>query len=313
MSSTESGGRARVAILGAGAMGTLFAYALARDNDVTLLDVRGDVVDTINESGIALDDDPPRKVTATRDPSRIFAVDYLFVFVKAPNTLSAVRPFVGQLNPATPIVSLQNGLGNEEAIKAALGGNVPLVVGITNEAAYAVGHGRSRRLGGAIGSTVVGSAGATYPTVRQVQSLLQRAGLECAIAYDIRPHLWGKLLANAAINPVAALLDAKNSILIDDPNAAELGRQLALEGAAVAKALRVNLPFGDAWEYVRTVLAAGADGRNSMTIDLEARMRTEVDNINGAIVAAGRRVGVLTPYNDAVLRLVKAKERAPRE
>jgi 2-dehydropantoate 2-reductase len=61
------------------------------------------------------------------------------------------------------------------------------------------------------------------------------------------------------------------------------------------------------------VLAAGADGRNSMTIDLEARMRTEVDNINGAIVAAGRRVGVLTPYNDAVLRLVKAKERAPRE
>ena len=83
--------------------------------------------------------------------------------------------------------------------------------------------------------------------------------------------------------------------------------------SAVAKALRVNLPFGNAWEYVRTVLAASADGRNSMTIDLEARMRTEVDQINGAIVAAGRRVGVPTPYNDAVWRLVKAKERAPRE
>jgi 2-dehydropantoate 2-reductase len=313
VSSTESGGRARVAILGAGAMGTLFAYSLARDNDVTLVDVRGDVVDTINESGIQLDDGAPRKVLATRDPAKIFATNYLFVFVKAPNTLPAVRPFAGQLNPAAPIVSLQNGLGNEEAIKVALGGTVPLVVGITNEAAYAVGHGRSRRLGGAIGSTVVGSAGATYPTVRQVQALLQRGGLECAIAYDIRPHLWGKLLANAAINPIAALLDAKNSIITEDPNAAAMAREIALEGAAVAKALRVNLPFGNAWEYVRTVLAASADGRNSMTIDLEARMRTEVDQINGAIVAAGRRVGVPTPYNDAVWRLVKAKERAPRE
>jgi len=302
-----------VAILGAGAMGTLFAYSLARDNDVTLVDVRGDVVDTINESGIQLDDGAPRKVLATRDPGKIFATNYLFVFVKAPNTLPAVRPFAGQLNPAAPIVSLQNGLGNEEAIKVALGGTVPLVVGITNEAAYAVGHGRSRRLGGAVGSTVVGSAGATYPTVRQVQALLQRAGLECAIAYDIRPHLWGKLLANAAINPIAALLDAKNSIITEDPNAAAMAREIALEAAAVAKALRVNLPFGNAWEYVRSVLAASADGRNSMTIDLEARMHTEVDQINGAIVAAGRRVGVPTPYNDAIWRLVKAKERAPRE
>ena len=301
-----------MAILGAGAMGTLFAYSLARDNDVTLVDVRGDVVDTINESGIQLDDGAPRKVLATRDPAKIFATNYLFVFVKAPNTLPAVRPFAGQLNPAAPIVSLQNGLGNEEAIKVALGGTVPLVVGITNEAAYAVGHGRSRRLGGAIGSTVVGSAGATYPTVRQVQALLQRGGLECAIAYDIRPHLWGKLLANAAINPIAALLDAKNSIITEDPNAAAMAREIALEGAAVAKALRVNLPFGNAWEYVRTVLAASADGRNSMTIDLAARLKTEIDYVNGAIVAAGRRLGIATPYNDALVRLVRAKTNAPR-
>jgi 2-dehydropantoate 2-reductase len=292
-------------------MGTLFAYMLARDNEVTLLDVRGDVVDTINDRGVQLDDQPARRVVAVRDPARAFATNYLFVFVKAPNTLSAVRPFAGQLNPATPIVSLQNGLGNEEAIKTALGGNVPLVVGITNEAAYAVGHGRSRRL--AVGTTVVGSAGATYPTVRALQALLQRAGLECSTAYDIRPHLWGKLLANAAINPVAALLDAKNSVIARDRDAAELARALTLEGAAVAKALRVNLPFSDPWEYVQSVLASSVDGRNSMTIDVEARLKTEIDYINGAIVAAGRRAGVPTPYNDAVMRLVRARENAPRD
>jgi 2-dehydropantoate 2-reductase len=293
-------------------MGTLFAYYLAEHNDVTLVDVRGDVVDSINENGgVQVDDLPVRPVVATRDPSRAFATNFLFAFVKAPNTLSAIRPFAGQLNPATPIVSLQNGLGNEEAIKTALGGTVPLVIGITNEAGLAVGHGRSRREG--VGTTVVGSAGASTETVRTVQRLISGAGLECAIAYDIRPHQWGKLLANAAINPISALADAKNGIVASDPDAAELARAVALEGAAVAQGLRVNLLFADPWEYVRSIVAMSAEGRNSMTIDLAAHMKTEIDYVNGAIVGAGRRLGIPTPYNESLLRLVKARQNASRE
>jgi 2-dehydropantoate 2-reductase len=304
--------RTRIAILGAGAMGTLFAYYFAERSDVTLVDVRGDVVETITSNGgVSVDDLPVRRVVATRDPARAFATDFLFVFVKAPNTLSAVRPFAGQLNPATPIVSLQNGLGNEEAIKTALGGTVALVIGITNEAGLAIGHGRSRRQG--IGTTVVGSAGASTATVRSVQGLIARTGLDCAIAYDIRPHQWGKLLANATINPISALADARNGIVASDPNAAELGRLVANESAAVARALRINLPFGDPWEYVREILANAPDSRNSMTVDLGAHLKTEIDHVNGAIVAAGRRLGIATPYNDALLRLVRAKENAPRE
>jgi len=304
--------RTRIAILGAGAMGTLFAFYFAERSDVTLVDVRGDVVETITSNGgVSVDDLPVRRVVATRDPARAFATDFLFVFVKAPNTLSAVRPFAGQLNPATPIVSLQNGLGNEEAIKTALGGTVALVIGITNEAGLAIGHGRSRRQG--IGTTVVGSAGASTATVRSVQGLIARTGLDCAIAYDIRPHQWGKLLANATINPISALADARNGIVASDPNAAELGRLVANESAAVARALRINLPFGDPWEYVRGILANAPDSRNSMTVDLGAHLKTEIDHVNGAIVAAGRRLGIATPYNDALLRLVRAKENAPRE
>lgn len=309
---SEAAARPRVAILGAGAMGTLFAYHLAQSNDVTLVDVRGDVVETINASGgVALDEGPVRPVSATRDAAKAFATNYLFVFVKAPNTLGAIRPFAGMLNPATPIVSLQNGLGNEEAIKTALGGTVPLVIGITDVAALAVGHGRSRWQGA--GSTVVGSAGASTATVRAVRLLLAAAGLECSIAYDIRPHQWGKLIANAAINPISALADSKNGIVAHDPNAAELARAVALESAAVARAMRINLPFPDPWEYVRGVVASSADGRNSMTVDLGAHLRTEIDHVNGAIVAAGRRLGIATPYNEALLRLVKAKENAPSE
>jgi 2-dehydropantoate 2-reductase len=308
---SQSASSPRVAILGAGAMGTLFAYALAEHNHVTLIDVRGDVVESVARQGVAVDDLAPRQVDATRDPARAYATNFLFVFVKAPNTLHAVRPFTGQLNPATPIVSLQNGLGNEEAIKTALGGNVPLVIGITNEQGLAIGHGHSRRLG--VGTTVVGSAGASTETVRSVQMLLQQGGIRCSIAYDIRPHQWGKLVANAAINPISALIDTHNSVIANDADASELARAVAYESAAVAKALRINLPFRDAWEYVRGVVSSSAEGRNSMTVDLNARLRTEIDHVNGAIVAAGRRVGVPTPYNEALLHLVKAIENAPRD
>lgn len=302
------GARPRVAILGAGAMGTLFAYHLAEHNDVTVLDVRDEVVAAIAaRGGVQLNDMPVRAVTATRDPARAYATNFLFVFVKAPSTLAAIRPFGGNLNPATPVISLQNGLGNEEAIKAALGGAVALVIGITDVAALAAGPGRSRPLGG--GTTVIGSAGASTATVRLVRELISGAALQCSTVYDIRPHLWGKLLANAAINPIAALAGANNEVVAHDPDAAHLGRLVALEGAAVARAMRISLPFADPWEYVRGIVSATTDGRNSMAVDLAAHHKTEIDAVNGAIVAAGVRHGVPTPYNETLVRLVHAKER----
>ncbi|MDQ2908554.1 MAG: 2-dehydropantoate 2-reductase [Candidatus Eremiobacteraeota bacterium] len=303
-----AGARPRVAILGAGAMGSLFAYHLAQDNDVTLVDVREEVVAAITaRGGVQLDEGPVRAVAATRDARQAYAANFLFVFVKAPSTLAAVRAFGGKLNPATPVVSLQNGLGNEEAIKAALGGAVALVIGVTDVASFAVGPGHSRPLGR--GRTVIGSAGSSTATVRLVCELISASGLECSTAYDIRPHLWGKLLANAAINPIAALAGANNEVVASDPDAAQLARQIALEGAAVARALRISLPFPDPWEYVRGIVLATTESRNSMAVDLAAHAKTEIDAVNGAIVAAGARYGIPTPYNEALVRLIRAKER----
>jgi 2-dehydropantoate 2-reductase len=297
---------AKVGIIGAGTIGTLFAYVLAESNEVSLLDVRSEVVAEIGARGVGLDELPPRRVFATRDPADLFASDYLFFFVKAYDTLAAARPFAGVLNPMTAIVSLQNGLGNEEAIKTALGSAVALVVGVTNEAGESAGAGRTRRTG--VGATVVGSAGASIEMTQAVAGLLDRAGLAASVVYDIRPHLWGKLIANAAINPIAALLDRPNGVVVDDAHAAALAREVALESAGVARAMRISLPFSDPWEYVRTIAETSRLGQSSMSADLANRRPTEVEQINGAIVASGRRVGVQTPYNDALLRLIKAKE-----
>lgn len=307
----QTASRPRVGIIGAGAMGTLFGFHLAAHNDVTILDTNPAVLDRIAKGGLQVNDAKPRKVQVTKRASGLFGSSVLFLFVKAVDTLRALRPFAGELNPSTPVVSLQNGIGNEDAIKTALGGAVPVVLGITTESSLTVKPGRARSSQG--GTTIVGSAGASTTTSRSVADMLMRGGLRASVVYDIRPHLWGKLVANAAINAVSGLLDCDAGTILRDPNAARLSEALAEEAAAVAAALKVNLPYANPWQYVTEVIALGAEARSSMAFDLESGHQTEVDHINGAIVAAGRRAGIPTPYNETMVRLIKAKEAILRQ
>lgn len=304
--------KARVGIIGSGAMGTLFGYHLAGTCDVTMLDSNAETLAAIEAfGGLSVNDAPPRPVRVGRHSRDLYGSTMVFLFVKAVDTLRALRPFAGELNPTTPIVSLQNGVGNEDAIKTALGGAVPVVLGITTESSLTVGPGRVRS--SEEGNTIIGSGGASPATSRNVADLLTQSGMRASVVYDIRPHLWGKLVANAAINAVSALLDCESGAILKDPNAARLAEALAEEAAAVAAALKINLPFANPWQYVTEVIAVGADSKSSMAFDLESGHTSEIDHINGAVCAAGRRTGVPTPYNDAMVRLIKAKEALSHE
>jgi 2-dehydropantoate 2-reductase len=298
--------RPRIGIIGAGAMGTLFGYHLAGSCDVTILDSNRTLGEAIGRDGLAVNDGLPRRVSVAAHPRELYNSHVLFLFVKAVDTLRALRPFAGELNPVTPIVSLQNGVGNEDAIKTALGGAVPVILGITTESSLTTAPGRVRSSGD--GNTIIGSTSAARTTARSVSDLLTRSGLRASVVYDIRPHLWGKLVANAAINALSALLDCDAGAIPRDPNAAQLAEALAEEVANVAAALKIHLPFVSPWQYVTEVIALGADAKSSMAYDLESGHPSEIDHINGAVVAFGRRTGTPTPYNDAMVRLIKARE-----
>ncbi len=152
----------KVGIVGAGALGTLFGQRLAAGNEVVLLERKREVVEAIRERGLRVDGEA-RAARATAEPRELYGVQVLFVFVRATDTLRALRPFAAELSPATAIVSLQNGLGNEEAIKTSLGGAIPLVIGATTESALTVGPADVCRIGD--GTTVLGSAGASPEVV----------------------------------------------------------------------------------------------------------------------------------------------------
>lgn len=287
-------------------MGTLFGFHLAEHCDVAMLERNSDVGEAIARDGLAVNDAPVRRVSVAGTPRDLFGSQAFFLFVKAVDTLRALRPFAGELNPGAPIVSLQNGVGNEDAIKTALGGEVPVILGITTESAQSVGPGRVRVTGN--GHSILGSTSAAPTTSRMVAELLTRSGLQASVVYDIRPHLWGKLIANAAVNALSALLDCEVGLVPNDPNAARVAETLAEEAAAVAAALKINLPFVNPWQYVTEVVALGADAKSSMAYDLETGHPSEIDHINGAVAAFGRRTGTPTPYNEAMTRLIKARE-----
>lgn len=271
-----------------------------------MLERKREVVEAIGRAGLRVDGEA-RPARAFGEARHLYGVQVLFIFVRATDTLRALRPFAGSLNPSTAIVSLQNGLGNEEAIKTALGSAIPLVVGATTEQALTLGPGDVRRVGE--GTTVLGTAGASPELVNRIVRLLGDAGLATSAAYDIRAHLWGKLIANAAINPVAALLGRPNGVVLENEHAGEVARALAQEAATVASALRIRLPFSDPWSYVRSIVEQTAQLDNTMLIDLRAGTRTEIDFINGAVVAAGRRAAVPTPHDETITALVKAREK----
>lgn len=298
--------RLKIGIIGAGSMGTLFGYHLAHTCDVTVLDANTQTSAAIAKTGLQINDEPARRVHVASNARDLFGSQMLFLFVKAVDTLRALRPFAGELNPAAPIISLQNGVGNEDAIKTALGGAVPVVLGVTTESSLTVGAGHVRS--SISGTTLIGSASAAPATSRTIADVLTQSGLRASVVYDIRPHLWGKLIANAAINAISALLDCEAGEIIKNANAAHLAESLAEEAAAVASALKINLPFVSPWQYVTQVIEIGADSKSSMAFDLESGHPSEIDHINGAVVAFGRRTGTPTPYNDAMVRLVKAKE-----
>jgi len=274
------GATVRVGIVGAGALGTVFAEALAPVVPVEILR-RGD------------------------DPRRFADVDWVLIAVKTYDTLAALRPLRAVLRPDAAVVSLQNGLLQVAQIESALGAGRIIVLAPTTEGAMRDPAGVARRRG--TGSTVVGIPAGRLGTDRvdALADLLGAAGLAAAVAAPIEPHLWAKLVVNAAINPVTALARRSNAHVLDDPDARNRAAALAREAAAVAAAAGIALPYSDPVARVLDVARATSANRSSMLQDLERGGPTEIEAINGEIVRLGRLFGVATPENQRALDEVR--------
>jgi 2-dehydropantoate 2-reductase len=300
----------RIAVVGAGAMGSIFGAALARGgNEVTLVDVAEPLVEKVNTEGITIvrgDDHTTTRVPATSDASSVGVVDAVVFFVKCYHTASAAdlaRPLVG---PETVVASLQNGWGNGDVLASAFPPE-QVVVGVTYNSGLIVEPGVVLHPADQptfVGTFVDGDTG----RAELLAEALERAGLATAVTSPVRPEIWKKLILNAATLPPAALTGMNAGALGAHAQVGELVADAVREATTVAQALGYAI---DAEERIRTILALlerAGPTKGSMLQDFEAGRRTEIDVINGAVVKAADEQGVAVPLNRAFVALVKGWE-----
>lgn len=302
-----------ILIIGAGAMGGLFGAMLGPFAQVRLCTTNAEHALAINRDGLLLTgmDGALRRVpvTALTDPAQSDRpADLILVCTKARSTEAAAQTAQRLLAADGLTLTLQNGLGNLERI-AAVVGPARAAAGITAQAATLLGPGRVRHAG--VGPTVLAAApgqSGQDAKIAAVAELFNRASIETRIAEDGEALLWSKLIVNVGINALTALLRAANGALAQVPECERLMAQAVAEAVAVAQALGVNLGPEDQLDRVRQVCTLTAANRSSMLQDILRGRPTEIDVINGAVVAKGREVGVATPVNLLLTQLIQALE-----
>lgn len=290
-------------IVGTGAMACLFAARLAAANvNVKLLGSWADGLAALNHDGVRLLDiqggERVFPVTAYASSSECGIVSNALVLVKSWQTNKAATLLSECLAENGVALTLQNGHGNQEILMEALGSK-RVAVGSTTAGATLLAPGVVRAAGEGIVTLGV------HAHVKPLADLLRSAGFIVETVSDISPVQWGKLVINAAINPISALLDVPNGELLKREAARSLLASTAREAAAVAVAKGVHLPYPDPVVAVEAIARNTAQNISSMLQDVRRGAPTEIDFINGAVVRAGEQTGVSTPVNRTLWLLVK--------
>jgi len=299
-----------VCVVGCGAVGSLFAAHLAQLHDVEVwaYDLDGAHVDAVNRDGLRLSGagDVVGRLRGTTEPNDVPPCEFGIVATKAMHTDAALAA-TAQAFTDGAVASVQNGLGNEEAIAR----HVPRVIrGTTFPAGKLLGPGRVQW--DVKGDTTLGPFEPQPAPLAEVERLADactRGGMPTTAVPDARGPQWRKVIFNAATNPLGALTGLTHGRVCERPDLRALVSALVAEGKAVASAQRIELD-ADPEELIDHAARKDVayDHKASMLQDVEGRRQTEIDYLNGGIARFGREYGVPAPLNEAVWTLVKGLE-----
>lgn len=301
----------KIVIAGPGAMGSLFAGMLCKAGYTVWLLARNEHrVRGILKAGLILETESQvwhtGLTTITSNPEAIGTADILIICVKAYDTAKAIHQALPVISEKTTVLTLQNGLGNIEKICEAVSSD-QVLAGTTAHGATLLGDGHVRHAG--TGETVIG---AVNPAGRHragaVQKVFADSGIITTVSDTITSVLWGKLLINAGINPLTAIMRIKNGQILKYPSLCSIMRRAVAEVCDITDALKITLPFTDPVKRVEEVCRATADNISSMHQDIIAGRKTEIDHINGCVVSFGQTLHVPTPVNSMLTGLVKSIE-----
>jgi 2-dehydropantoate 2-reductase len=304
-----------IVILGAGAMGCLFGGRLAEaGHRVVLVDVWPEHLDAINRDGLILETRegtrsisiPARRVEQVEEPPEL-----MVLFTKSIHTAQALDSARHLLGSETRVLTLQNGLGNAEAVESFVSRD-RIVVGMTTWPSDLVGPGRVRSLGE--GMTKILSADARVtPNLKRISGALEQAGLRCEISPTVFVTIWEKLAFNAALNTLTAVTGMPVGVVGATDDGRELAYMIAKEVVAVANRKGVGASEATVLATVDEAFRDHGEHLPSMLQDLRAGRKTEIEAISGAVVREASPLGMTVPVTQCMYRLVRMLERGRHE
>lgn len=302
----------KIAIIGVGAMGSVYAGLLADTggHDVWAIDTWKDHVDTINQKGLRVEGasgDRTVPINATVNPADVRDADLVIIATKDDGAADAARAALEVAKPDAPILTIQNGLGSADKVAEIVGSQRIMMGVVGGFGASMKGPGHAHHNGMEFLRLGEMDGGMTDRLEKVAEAW--RAGSFKVLTFDdIHKMVWEKLICNCTYSGTCALTGLRVGQVQEDPHAWSIASACALEAANVARARGINLDFDDPVAYVRAFGQKIPNARPSMLLDHMAKRKAEVDNINGAIPREGAKVGIATPVNSLVVALLKARE-----
>jgi len=301
-----------VAIIGVGAMASLFAGRLAEYLDVYMVGSWQQQIEMLQRNPLALIDQEgvatKHEVFITNNTKDIPEVDWILILVKTYQTKRAVEQAKSiWTNRSQGIITLQNGLGNREVLCEYFA-TQNCVVGVTTQAAKMISPGIVENTGNGSVFFANDIAQKHHPFI----DVLRRCGWQVDLVSNMQSLLWEKLTINAGINPLTALIHQKNGYLATNPMARDVMNALAKEVVAVAHAQQIPISFANNIEsHMQDIAMKTAVNSSSMLCDILRNSPTEIDAICGAVERHGKLHDVPTPLNALVCELIQKPQYTP--
>lgn len=305
----------RYAILGAGAMGSIIGATLVKSGaEVTLIDPYQEHMKKIQEQGLQLTLNQNKEtitIHTCTDPRQAGPAEVIILLVKRIHSVAALEGARELIGENTYICTLQNGLGNTELLEQYLP-KERILQGVLRIAGRMNGPGDvSGEVAGGI-AAYLGSLAKEKTSIAMAQQIatdLTSGGLPSQFKSDVQQDIWTKAVNNICFNAPCGLLHLRIREYFSHPDGKRMVDEIAKETIQVAKAEGVALDYQQIIRDLETnVIPAIGDHYPSLAQDMRNKRKTEIDSLNGAIVKYGRKLGIPTPVNDYITRLVKIAE-----
>lgn len=299
----------KIAIIGPGAMGMLFGGYFSRCFDVTLIGRDPKKMELIAREGLTIKENDETKNTyypkAVADSNGMEPVNLVILFVKAGNSRMALEANRHLIGEDTILMTLQNGAGHEALLRE-FARDEQVLIGTTQQGSYKIADNEICHSGG--GSTAIGAVTGDGNRFAWVRDAFEKAGFKCELAEKVNAMIWNKLMINASSSVLSGVLQVPQGYVVENEYAWDIAKKLIEEICEVATACGYPFDKDEQTDRLMKHLSNAPGGYTSIYADLKAGRKTEVDVINGTVVAQGHKLAIPVKTHEVIVNMVKAME-----